>query len=152
MDSRTEAKIPSVERQIVVLVHGAIAGASIAASLELASREILSSLLLFALGCFAVAIPSAIALVLLAQVIYEVGKASTPDGEREGQNWPPLSYVLAVVDQICCYLGFVALFWHFSWIIGTIFLFTTLVAYMTTWMAAKSLRGTGKVKTIEKTT
>ena len=150
MDSRAEGKTPSTERRIVILVHGAIAGAGIAASLELASRETLSSLLLFALGCFAVTIPSAIALVILAQVIYEVGKASTPDGESQEQNWPVFSYVLAVVDQIGCYLGFVALFWHFSWIIGMIFLLATTVAYVTIWVAAKSLRRTMKMKTMEK--
>jgi ABC-type protease/lipase transport system fused ATPase/permease subunit len=50
MDDQTEANTVSAERRVVILVHGAIAGASLAAALELASREALIPLLLAALG------------------------------------------------------------------------------------------------------
>ena len=56
MDDSIEARTSSAERRVVILVHSAIAGASLAASLELASRETLTLLLLTALGCFAVAV------------------------------------------------------------------------------------------------
>jgi hypothetical protein len=145
MDNQTEAMTFSAERRVVILVHGAIAGASLAASLELASRETLSPLLLTALGCFAVAVPASIALVVLSQVIYELGKASLPDAKFGNQNWPDLSVVLAVVDQIACYAGFLLIFWSFHWIIGMIFLVATIVAFATLWMEEKNLRSTKKI-------
>ena len=150
MDTQTELETSPAARRVVILVHSAIAGASIAASLELASRETLSPLMLLALGCFAVAIPSAIALVIISQVIYELVNVSKPYAGSEAQNWPRFSYLLAVADQLCCYIGFLALFWHFSWIIGVIFLITSAVAFMTTWMAEKSLRRPKKMNILEK--
>jgi len=146
MDDQTEAKTFSAERRVVILVHGAIAGASLAASLELASRETLNPLLLTALGCFAVAVPASIALVVLSQVIYELGRGSQPDTGLGGQNWPALSVVLAVVDQIACYLGFLLIFWGFHWIIGMIFLVATIVAFATIWLEERHLRNTKTAK------
>ena len=146
MENQTEVKTSSAERRVVILVHGAIAGASLAASLELASRETLSPLLLTALGCFAVAVPASIALVVLSQVIYELEKSSQPDAELGSQDWPALSVVLAVVDQIACYLGFLLIFWGFHWIIGMIFLVATLVGFATIWMEERQLRNTKPTK------
>jgi protein-S-isoprenylcysteine O-methyltransferase Ste14 len=149
-----QTEIPSLraERRIVILIHGSIAGASIAACLQLASRETLSPLLLLAVGCFAVAIPAAITLVTLAQVIFELVKPLVPEEESRERYWPRLSYVLAVVDQISCYLGFLALFWHFSWIVGAIFLLATAIAYLTVWIAEKNLRKTTRIDVAEKAT
>jgi hypothetical protein len=146
MDNQTEIKTSSAERRVVILVHGAIAGASLAASLELASRETLSPLLLNALGCFAVAVPASIALVVLSQVIYELAKGSQPDAELGSQNWPALSVALAVVDQIACYLGFLLIFWSFHWITGMIFLVATLVAFATIWLEEGHLRNRNRAK------
>ena len=123
------------ERRIAVLVHSAIAGASIAATFALVTRTVLEPLLLVALGCFAVSIPSAIAMVILSRVIYEVARQNTSDHMVENQYWPALSYVLAVSDQIACYFGFVLLFWFFHWIIGVVFLLATVLALLTAWMA-----------------
>lgn len=147
MDTRTETY--AAERRLVVVVHSAIAGASIAATLELASREALSALLLVALGCFAVAVPAAIALVLLSQVISELDTVPGAGKGLEKFSWPALSYVLAVADQIACYLGFLAIFWHFHWIVGAIFLIATLLAFTTTWMAGKSLRNVSEMMAAE---
>ena len=149
MESQTESLTLRAERRIVILVHSAIAGASIAASLELASRETLTPLLLIALGCFAVTIPAAIALVILSQVISEVTEALETSEGLESQGWPSLSYVLAVTDQIACYLGFLLIFWHFHWLIGVIFLIATGLALVTTWMAGRTLRRIEK--TVRKT-
>ena len=110
------------ERRVVTLIHSAIAGASIAAALELASRETHPPLLLFSLASFAIAIPAALALVILSQVINELGKQYIPNGGVENQFWPELTVVLAVVDQVACYLGFLGIFSYFHWIIGMIFL------------------------------
>lgn len=121
----------SEERRIVTLVHSAIAGASIAATLELSSRETLAPLLLFALTGFAIAIPTAIAILILSQVLH-LGAS---------QHWPRYSYLLAVADQIACFAGFLALFWHFHWSIGTLFLLASALAFLTLLMAEKRLRG-----------
>jgi hypothetical protein len=152
MDTQADLKISPAERRIVILVHSAIAGASIAATLELASRETWGPLLLLALGCFAVAIPCAIAVVILFQVIYELGRTPGSEASSKGQSGPPWSYILAVADQISCYIGFLALFCHFSWIIGLIFLSGTAIAFMTVWMAEKNLRRMREMNVAEKTT
>lgn len=135
MNPQTQAVTFPEERRIAVLVHSAIGGASIAATFALVTRPVLEPLLLVALGCFAVAIPLAIAMVILSQVIYEVARLNASDPGIENQYWPALSYVLAVGDQIACYFGFVMMFWFFHWIIGVIFLFATGLALLTTWMA-----------------
>lgn len=134
----------SIAERRVILIHSAIAGASIAATLELASRETHPPLLLFSLASFAIAIPAALALVILSQVIYELGKQYVANGGIENQSWPALSFVLAVVDQVACYLGFLAIFWYFHWIIGTIFLAATVIAFLTLWTAEKRLRETAR--------
>jgi hypothetical protein len=152
MDTQTELEISPAARRIVILVHSAIAGASIAAVLELASRETLGPLMLLALGCFAIAIPCAVAVVILFQVIYELGKTPMPEGRSSVEHLPMWSYLLAVTDQLSCYIGFLALFWHFSWIIGLIFLITTAFAFLTTWMAERNLRRIKKMHIAEKTT
>lgn len=140
MNAQTHKDILPEERRIAVLVHSAIAGAGIAATFALVARAVLEPLLLVALGCFAVAIPSAIAMVILSQVIYDVARQNTSDPATENQYWPALSYVLAVVDQIACYFGFVLLFWFFHWIIGVIFLLATVLALLTTWMVEWRMR------------
>jgi hypothetical protein len=130
-----------LERSIVLLVHSAIAGASIAAVLQLASRETFPPLLLVSLACFAVSIPAALALVILSQVIYGFGQEFYGlNNLSAGQNWPALSFVLAVADQVACFAGLLALFWHFHWIIGAIFLLASALAFITTWLADRRLK------------
>ena len=140
METHNTNKSAIAERRVIVLIHSAIAGASIATTLELASRETHPPLLLFSLGSFAIAIPAALALVILSQVIYELGKQYLANGGVENQSWPVLSFVLAVVDQVACYLGFLAIFWYFHWIIGIIFLAATVVGFLTLRTAEKGLR------------
>lgn len=84
----TQSKSTIAERRVIVLIHSAIAGASIAAALELASRETHPPLLLFSLGSFAIAIPAALALVILSQVVYEPGKQYFTNGSAENPAWP----------------------------------------------------------------
>ena len=122
MNTQIPAVITPAERRVVVLVHSAIAGGSIAAVLELATRETWNILQLIALGCFAAAVPTAIAMVILSRVLLVLEGPTDLDSGPEGQSWPLLSYALAGSDQVACYLGFSALFWQFHWIVGTIFL------------------------------
>ena len=140
MSTQTHEDTFPEERRIALLVHSAIAGASIAATFALVTRSVLEPLLLVALGCFAVAIPSAIAMVILSQVIYDVARQNASDLATENQYWPALSYVLAVIDQIACYFGFVMVFWFFHWVVGVIFLVATVLALLTTWMAEGRMR------------
>jgi hypothetical protein len=140
MNIQPPAVITPEERRVVVLVHSAIAGGSIAAVLELASRETVTALQLVALGCFAVAVPTAIAMVILSRVLLVLEGPTDLVAGSEGQSWPALSYALAAIDQVVCYLGFLALFWHFQWIVGTIFLLATIFALSVTWMTDRKLR------------
>lgn len=140
MKTQIQNRTTVAERRVIIVIHSAIAGASIAATLELASRETLHPPLLLSLGSFAIAIPAALALVILSQVIYELGKQYIANDGVESQSWPALAVVLAVVDQVACYLGFLGIFWYFHWIIGMIFLAATTVAFLTIWTAEKKLR------------
>jgi hypothetical protein len=126
----TEANVsvPSVdsdERRIVVLVHSAIAGASIAAVVELASRPILEPLHLISAGAFAAAIPAAIALVVLSSFVFGGNLARRSDNV----DWPRASYLLAVLDQIACFVGFATLSFSFHLIVGLVFIAATGMAY-----------------------
>ena len=143
MNTQNSTVITREERRVVVLVHSAIAGGSIAAVLELATRETFTTLQLVALGCFAVAVPTAIAMVILSRVLLVLEGPTNLDAGPEGNRWPLASYILASSDQVACYLGFLALFWHFQWLVGAIFLLTTAFALYTTWMTDKKLRGVG---------
>lgn len=151
MNTQASIEITPEERRVVVLVHSAIAGGSIAAVLELATRETLTMLQLIALGCFAVAIPTAIAMVILSRVIFVLERPADLATGSEGQSWPTLSYVLAASDQVACYLGFLALFWHFQWIVGTIFLLATVFALYVTWMTDRKLRNKGDLAVTQST-
>jgi hypothetical protein len=151
MTTQTPAVITPEERRIVVLVHTAIAGGSMAAVLELATRETWTMLQLIALGCFAVAVPTAIAMVILSRVLLVLEGPTELAASSEGQSWPALSYALAASDQVACYLGFLALFWHFQWIVGTIFLFATVFALSVTWMTDRTLRSKGNQAVIQST-
>jgi hypothetical protein len=143
MTAHPPTVITPEERRIVVLVHSAIAGGSIAAVLELATRETLTMLQLIALGCFAIAVPTAIAMVILSRVLLVLEEPSELAASSKGQSWPALSYALAASDQVACYLGFLALFWHFQWIVGTIFLLATVFALYVTWMTDRNLHKQG---------
>lgn len=114
-----------------------------AAVLELASRETIITLQLVALGCFAVAVPTAIAMVILSRVLLVLEGPTELAADTKGQSWPLLSYALAAIDQVACYLGFLALFWHFQWIVGIIFLLTTIFALSVTWITDRKLRRQG---------
>ena len=151
MNTHTPAVITPEERRVVVLGHSAIAGGSIAAVLELATRETLTMLQMVALGCFAVAVPTAIAMVILSRVLLVLEGPAALAASSEGQSWPASSYALAASDQVACYLGFLALFWHFQWIVGTIFLLATVFALYVTWMTDKKLRNEGDLAVTQST-
>lgn len=127
------------ERRIVVLVHSAIAGASIAAVVELASRATLDQMHLASLGAFAIAIPAAIAMVVLASFMFG-GNQTTQAALVDA--WPRSSYLLAVLDQIACYAGFAILFFSFHFIVGAAFVAVTLMAYGTLWSANRHMKST----------
>ena len=145
MNTQNPTVITPEEHRVVVLVHSAIAGGSIAAVLELTSRETVTPLQLVALGCFAVAVPTAIAMVILSRVLLVLEGPTSLDASTEGQSWLLFSYALAASDQVACYLGFLALFWHFHWIVGTIFLLATVFALSVTWVTDRKLRRQGNL-------
>lgn len=127
------------ERRIVVLVHSAIAGTSIAAVVELANRPAVDDLHLVSLGAFAIAIPAAIAIVVLASFILGVNQTTE---ETSSGAWPRSSYLLAILDQVACYAGFAILFFNFHVIVGAIFVAVTLMAYGMLWSADRSIKAT----------
>ena len=56
-----------------ILVHTAIAGASFATVIQLASRENIDQVLILSIFCFAIAIPASVGMVFISQLAFPEG-------------------------------------------------------------------------------
>ncbi len=123
-------EISDADLRFAIVNHGAIAGASVAAVIQLAGREQLSSLLLISLACFALAIPSALIVVLLFRFRYRDQPLAGPL-KPLSKPWPDLRYIVVLqdVNYVACFGGFLALFSHFHLLTGGIFLFASALAF-----------------------
>jgi hypothetical protein len=83
-----------------ILVHTAIAGASFAAVIQLASRENIDHVLILSIICFAIAIPASVAMVFISQMVYPEGKIFREASQMEKGRAPILSYLIPVVEQV----------------------------------------------------
>jgi hypothetical protein len=75
-------------------VHTAIAGASFAAVVQLASRENLNQVLILSIFCFAVAIPASVAMVFISQLAIPEGMKFSETSQMEKKRLPLLSYLI----------------------------------------------------------
>lgn len=123
--------ISDEDLKLIILIHSAFAGASVAAVVEMGGREQLGLPLLVSLACFAIAIPFSLLVVLLLRYRL-LERARIGEAERlQIRYWPNSWYIQAFryVAYTTCFGGFLALFWNYHAIIGLIFLFTSLVAF-----------------------
>ncbi|HEX5696322.1 MAG TPA: hypothetical protein VFZ15_08035, partial [Acidimicrobiia bacterium] len=102
-------------------------------------RPAVDQMHLVSLGAFAIAIPAAIAIVVLASFIFGVNQTTQ---DTSGGVWPRSSYLFAILDQIACYAGFAILFFNFHVIVGAAFVTVTLMAYGMLWSANQSIKST----------
>ena len=94
-----------------ILVHTAIAGASFAAVIQLASRESIDQVLLVSIFCFAVAIPASVAMVFISQLAIPEGMKFSEASQMNKKRLPLLSYLIPLVEQVSFFVGVLALFW-----------------------------------------
>jgi hypothetical protein len=125
-------KPPSKELiRLGILVHTAIAGASFAAVIQLASRESLDQAIIISIFCFAVAIPASAAMVFISQLAIPEGmKFGEASRKMEKKRLPFLSYLIPVAEQVSFFAGFLVLFWSFHPFASIVFFAVSLLALL----------------------
>jgi hypothetical protein len=122
-----------------ILVHTAIAGASFAAVIQLASRENLDQALILSIFCFAVAIPASVAMVFISQLAIPEGMRFRGTSQLEKKRLPLLSYLIPIAEQVSFFAGVLALFWSFHPIASIIFLVVSFMALLAVKQVEKML-------------
>jgi len=122
-----------------ILVHTAIAGASFAAVIQLASRENLDQALILSIFCFAVAIPASVAMVFISQLAIPEGMRFRGTSQLEKKRLPLLSYLIPLAEQVSFFAGVLALFWSFHPIASIIFLVVSFLALLAVKQVEKML-------------
>ena len=121
----------SEEWRLATLVHSAIAGVSLAAIVELANSQALSTWLLAASVLFALALPASVSSVVLLQYFQARNQSQYVEAVMKHPLWSWMSSLLALMAQLACFGGVLLLFWHIHWIAGVAFLSTSLIAIVT---------------------
>lgn len=132
--------IPKEYVRIGILVHTAIAGASIAAVIQLASRETLSQVLILSTFCFAIAIPASVSMVFVSQLIFPDGPKSSQASRMEQQKEPLLTYFIAIAEQITFFVGVLTIFWSFHPAAGVLFFVFSFLAILSVNQVDKRLK------------
>jgi hypothetical protein len=127
--SRSSQPVPPELIRLGILMHPAIAAASFAAVIQLASRESLSQSALLSVFCFAVAIPTSVAMVFISHLVVPEGVINDA-GQVSNRRMPFLSYPVAVGEQLSFFGGVLVLFWSFHPGASVLFLMGSLVAIM----------------------
>ena len=125
------SKYSAEEWRLATLAHSAIAGVSLAATVELANSQNLSTWLLAASVLFALALPSSVASVVILMYFQARDKSQPIEAGMKHPIWSGISSVLALIDQLACFGGVLALFWHLHWIAGAAFISTSVIAIVT---------------------
>lgn len=127
-DTRQSSGSESAEWRLATLVHSAIAGVSLAATVELANSQALSTWLLASSVLFALALPSSVSSVVLLLYFQSRNQSQYRKAVLKHSFWSGISSLLALVAQLACFGGVLLLFWHIHWIAGVSFLTTSLIA------------------------
>jgi hypothetical protein len=122
-----------------ILVHTAIAGASFAAVIQLASRESLDQVLILSVYCFAVAIPASVAMVFISQLVIPEGMKFSKASPVERKRLPLLAYLIPVAEQVSFFAGVLALLWSFSPIAPILFSVVSVLALLAVRQVEKAL-------------
>lgn len=130
-DTRQSSGYESEEWRLATLVHSAIAGVSLAATVELANSQALSIWLLASSILFSLALPSSVSSVVLLLYFQSRNQSRYRKAVLKHSFWSGISSLLALVAQLACFGGVLLLFWHIHWIAGVTFLTTSLIAVVT---------------------
>jgi uncharacterized membrane protein YesL len=119
------------EWRLATLVNSAIAGVSLAATVELANSQALSTWLQVASVLFALALPASVSSVVLLQYFQARNQSQYVEAVMKHPLWSWISSLLALMAQVACFGGVLLLFWHIHWIAGVAFISTSLIAVAT---------------------
>ena len=122
-----------------ILLHTAIAGASFAAVIQLASRESIDQVLLLSIFCFAIAIPASVAMVFISQLAVPEGMKFSEASQMNKKRLPLLSYLIPLAEQVSFFVGVLALFWSFNPIASVLFLVVSFLALLAVKQIEKTL-------------
>lgn len=130
-NTRQSPQYNAEEWRLATLVHSAIAGVSLAATVELANSQSLSNWLLAASVLFALALPSSVSSVVTLLYLQARNKSQATEVAMKHRLWSGISSFLALMAQLTCFGGVLSLFWHIHWIAGVAFASTSLIAVVT---------------------
>ena len=129
--TRQFAQYSAEEWRLATLVHSAIAGVSLAATVELANSQNLSNWLLVASVLFALALPSSVSSVVLLMYFQPRKKSQPIEAMIKRPVWSGISSLLALLSQLACAGGVLLLFLHLHWTAGVAFISTSVIAIVT---------------------
>jgi hypothetical protein len=122
-----------------ILIHTAIAGASFAAVIQLASRENLDQALILSIFCFAIAIPASVAMVFISQLVIPEGMKFSKASQMETKRLPLLSYLIPLAEQLSFFVGVLALFWSFHPVASLLLLVASFLAFLAVKLVEKGV-------------
>jgi uncharacterized membrane protein YesL len=129
--ARHSPPIRAEEWRLATLVHSAIAGVSLAATVELATVQSPSTWLLAASILFALALPAAVSSVVILMYFEPRNKSRPTEALRKGSIGSGISSFLALMSQLAGFGGVLMLFWQLHWVAGVVFLAVSLLAVVT---------------------
>ncbi len=113
-----------------ILMHPAIAGASFAAVIQLATRESLSLEAVVSVCSFAIAIPASIAMVYISQLVIPEGTELGETSQVSRKRVPLFMYLIALTEQLSFFVGVAALLWSLHVAAAGLFLLVTVAAVL----------------------
>jgi uncharacterized membrane protein YesL len=128
---QTSSQYSPEEWRLATLAHSAIAGVSLAATVELANSQNLSNWLLAASVLFALVLPSSVASVVILMYFQARNKSQPAEAVIKRPVWSGISSLLAPIGQLACFCGVLLLFWHLHWVGGVAFTSTSEIAIVT---------------------
>ena len=129
--TQQSSQFSAEEWRLVTLVHSAIAGVSLAATIELANSQNLSNWLLAASVLFALALLASVSSVVILMYFQAHNKSQPVEAVIKRPVWSGISSLLALIGQLACFGGVLLLFWHLHWIAGVAFISTSVIAVVT---------------------
>ena len=131
MATDASSQYSAEEWRLATVVHSAIAGVSLAATVQLAISQNLSNWLLVASVLFALALPASVSSVVILMYFQPRNKSQPVEAVIKRPVWSGISSLLALMGQLACFGGVLFLFWHLHWIAGVGFLSTSMIAVAT---------------------
>jgi hypothetical protein len=105
-------------------LSGTLAGASFVATTQIVTKTDVVGMLFIAVCCFSISLP------FLVACFFRPPSSWTPSPDKAAStplNWRYAGAFMAFIISIAiCLIGIMCIFWNFHWILGILFLLSTL--------------------------